>query len=118
LFLAFWISSCAHSGPNISLCILDPPHHGFQCASKKKQWFSSFEESKLVCIDPNLAESWLKACRQGELDPIILCRITFNFIGLDCYGIGDGFFIPIEEADNFICISEHDLTRIKQRCKK
>ncbi len=118
LFVIFSLSACA-SGPKVEICILDSENKGFQCATQKKKRFVSFEDgaSKLECAEPDNIEQYLKACENHQLIPLTTCKLVADFVALKCEPAeGSPYAIPVQESDNFFCMSRKDFLRLSERC--
>lgn len=118
--LALSSGGCAHPGPNVTICIVDNAHQAFQCDSEypHNQWpvpFSGGE--KLLCASPHDTETFFKACKAGLLISVPLCSIRNHLNLFECT-LGNSLLSPISlmQAENYVCTSQEDYDRIKERC--
>lgn len=101
-------SSCAHiepvvtaqSGPLVVPCIVDLKSGGYQCEGiDQVSHFRSFQDATdLHCVSWMDLESFLKACKKGQLIPIAKIQGSPS-----C-------------ADNSFCLTLKEWNRLDERC--
>lgn len=118
--LSVSLVSC-RKGARVTVCIVDAPNYGFQCAdsdSNKKDYFLPLSEGKhLRCMSPEDTESFLKACKQGQVVEGTECIFEEGnqFVCRDL--LGREYPLVVDEADNFFCVSKLHKERIIDRCE-
>ncbi len=117
-FLAAFVSSSCASGPKVSLCAINNEDGGFWCKNKKGEYFLTFEEGKMFsCMEPSVAELWLKSCIKGKLIQVTKCEINIEYNGLKCFPPEeDPYFVLMPDAVNYLCMSRRDFVRVEERC--
>jgi hypothetical protein len=99
-------------------CVVDNTSSGYQCVYKKKEYFVPFSQSEsLQCASPDDTESFLKACKKGQVLKVTLCHY-FAPNGFECESpLGVKSIIPVEAANNYFCLSSKDMKRVQERCE-
>ncbi len=118
-FVGWVLSSCAASGPAVSLCIVDHAKQGFDCVTYPKT--ASFrtwaEGTNLECISPDEMENALKACKAHTTIPLTLCVLNMPALDFLCTDPnGNKSFLALEDADNYACMNDSDKNRLLERC--
>jgi hypothetical protein len=63
-------------------------------------------------------ESFLKECKQGRVIEVTLCSFDPDKGAFLCSISGGApVQLPVEQADNYYCMSSKDFKRVKERCK-
>ena len=103
------------SGPKVRVCMVDAKNLGYQCVdSKNRKSFRPLDED-VGCSSPYDTEAFLKACKDGEILPITVCR--YHYPHFYCEEPGGGqYFITVNAADNYACVSDQHRKRIQERC--
>jgi hypothetical protein len=117
---AIFASSCA-SGIDATLCIVDSHNYGFQCMNEKSKdgYFLSYRDgAELICASPSDTEVFLKACKKKKLVEVALCSYVESLDKFGCLDLeGNQFEIENPKAENFVCLSLQDRTRLIYRCQ-
>ncbi len=108
-------SGCA-SGVKLTVCLVDSAHSGFQCVyngDTAHGYLLPFEKgTDLLCASPGDTEEFLKNCKNHVILPITLC--SYKSEEFQC---SDQLKLSLSAADNFVCLSQIDHTRLLERCK-
>ncbi len=85
---------------------------------KKKSFIPLAEGQKLNCASPTELEDFLRACENHKLIDVEICHFNHAEQGFECVNPDDhkSILISVEDADNYFCVSDRDLARIKERC--
>ena len=120
LFISFSLFACASLGPAITACTVDVDKNGFDCVTypSKKSFIAFSLGLDLLCASPEDTEDFLKACKeQNQILPITYCQLSIFEKYFTCTDPnGETSELPVKDADNYFCVSELNLKRIKQRC--
>ena len=100
---------------------MDVTSQGFECAYKKQSRFLTYEQgADLICASPQDTELFLKACKKGIYLPITVCSVDIvdiNFPKGECTEIsGKITYSPINDLENWVCLSPQDKERLLERC--
>lgn len=109
---------CA-KGANIVACVVDSASHGFQCSENgERQFFLTLDSGKdLQCTSPAEIEIFLKACKQGTVVEVSLCRFQIEDQYICKDPLGKESSLHFGEMDNYFCLSEQHRQRVIDRCK-
>jgi hypothetical protein len=116
------LANCGGKGPKVTGCVVDSKNSGFQCVKyPKERFFLPFEKGEyLQCVSGTDLELGLKACKEHEpIPPLTLCSLDYvrNKFFCQLQTASAGYYIDVEKADNYFCLSEQDRRRILERCK-
>lgn len=119
LFLGLFavlVNNCGPKGLDLLVCIVDAKSLGFQCSKDQGATgqFILFEQGvALECASPEDTEKFLKACKDHKVVEVTICSYSVEKKSFVCE---DGTLISIEKADNYVCLSPKDRTRLLERC--
>lgn len=101
--------------PDVVACVVDVALGGFQCNTvRDEKTFISFKDGiDLGCISPADIERFLKACKGQQLIPVNRCKLQMDGAEFKCE---EGPSIPIEDADDFFCLSDKDFKSVQEKC--
>jgi hypothetical protein len=121
LLLMLVFISCK-SGPKVTGCVVDATNNSFQCyhaGDKEGFYVSLYDGRKLRCTSPEQMEDFLKSCKKGKIIEVLLCSYDPDKGAFGCANSGGGIpvYIGLPEVDNYFCLSDKDLKRVKERCK-
>lgn len=69
LSLGFLVASCTTAPPLTTVCVSDPPSHGFQCYDPRteKSYFLNYDESEnYVAFSPDEAHALFDFCSERD----------------------------------------------------
>jgi hypothetical protein len=119
---AWWILSvslvsCKH-GAKIVACVTDVQSMSFQCSDGEIEFSYPFEDRPdLECASPSDTEYFMNACKRGEIVQVTQCKYEDSIRFLCRDAVGRVFDIPVEEANNYFCLTPQHRNRVYERCR-
>jgi hypothetical protein len=97
---------------------VDAPTAHFECSDAKKKTFEmDLSGGKdLLCASPFDTETFIKACKQGNVIDIALCHFTGDDL-FDCKDGDKDYQKHLAEVNNYFCLTEQHRKRVIDRCK-
>lgn len=107
----------------MTVCIVDPPSSGFQCASAENDpgYFLKLSDGEfLKCSSSQDTEIYLKQCVQNhKITKMTLCSYEAPSDLFRCMKPDETLISKeILEMDNWVCLSPKDRRRMDEACEK
>jgi hypothetical protein len=99
-------------------CVVDSEGRIFACVKKNERSEIAFKDgAHLLCSSPEDTESFMKACKRGQIIEVALCSYKIESDSFFCtLSNQQAYERSVDQTNNYFCVSANDRKRILERC--